>query len=258
MMFNNHEDSDYESQQLSQLPIKQAKMAGRRRSSLMLDYQLVHQEDRPVDPVDIDEEGLATLSPAGMYEEELTQEQIFEQLQQNIQSISNQAPVSMPRGLVGYDHPALYSAAYATQYYNAFYGQGQPVQPVPMTARAAHAPAASRVSPAAATVTDSLVRFRANQASQSTDRHQKRKESHNAVERRRRDHINEMIQRLTGLVAAAGEESARLSKGEVLQRSAELIECLQRDNEILMTRVLQHEPDFQLPEAPEYSYSEDS
>lgn len=58
----------------------------------------------------------------------------------------------------------------------------------------------------------------------------KRRESHNAVERRRRDHINEMIQKLNSLISTSEEcldEGMKSNKGEILARTVDYITSLQ-------------------------------
>jgi len=71
-----------------------------------------------------------------------------------------------------------------------------------------------------------------NSVIQLLERQKRRKENHNAVERRRRDHINEMIQKLAQLVESdKGEgrmEEVKLNKGEVLERAVEQIVRLTR------------------------------
>lgn len=110
-----------------------------------------------------------------------------------------------------------------------------------------------QAGPLSASLTDSLFQFRAiNPMAQEqlVDRQKKRKENHNAVERRRRDHINEMIQRLSGLVEpeASPEERSRLNKGDILQRSVELIERLTRLNRCLSSRMEELSPGFVIQE----------
>ncbi|EMR08276.1 hypothetical protein PNEG_03441 [Pneumocystis murina B123] len=74
------------------------------------------------------------------------------------------------------------------------------------------------------------------------EKYRKRRESHNAVERRRRDNINEKIQELASLVSKnpfkdkiklnmdsgdKGYSDFKLNKGEILQQSVNYIQCLQ-------------------------------
>jgi len=87
-------------------------------------------------------------------------------------------------------------------------------------------------------------------ADQIMEKQKKRKESHNAVERRRRDHINEMIQQLGSLVEdASGSEAGRLNKGEILQRAVEKIRHLERIVRLQKNRLAVVDPNFQLDEA---------
>lgn len=97
----------------------------------------------------------------------------------------------------------------------------------------------------------SIFQFRTSNpasAEQIVEKQKKRKESHNAVERRRRDHINEMIQQLGGLVEECEGEAGRLNKGEILQRSVERIRILQRIVEAQRERLAQLDPGFVLPD----------
>jgi len=97
----------------------------------------------------------------------------------------------------------------------------------------------------------SLFQFRTGQPSsteQIVEKQKKRKESHNAVERRRRDHINEMIHQLGLLVDEGDGESARLNKGEILQKAVERIRMLERIAEIQATHLGVVDPTFTLPE----------
>lgn len=88
--------------------------------------------------------------------------------------------------------------------------------------------------------------FQTTNPEQLEDKQKKRKESHNAVERRRRDHINEMIQKLAAQVApkSSSEERSRLNKGEVLEKSVKLIENLSRIVQIQKSRLLEIDPTF--------------
>lgn len=105
----------------------------------------------------------------------------------------------------------------------------------------------------AAELNGSLFQFRTTNpasADQIIEKQKKRKESHNAVERRRRDHINEMIQQLGALVEDAnGSEAGRLNKGEILQRAVEKIRLLERTVRLQKNRLAAVDPSFQLDEA---------
>ena len=108
---------------------------------------------------------------------------------------------------------------------------------------------ASTISHLSSSLNESIFQFKASNPvtpEQLEDRQKKRKESHNAVERRRRDHINEMIQRLGSLVAprSTSEERSRLNKGEVLEKSVKLIETLSRVVEAQKNRLLEIDPTF--------------
>jgi hypothetical protein len=110
---------------------------------------------------------------------------------------------------------------------------------------------AATVSHLNAGLNESIFQFRASNPvtpEQLEDRQKKRKESHNAVERRRRDHINEMIQRLGSLVApsSTSEERNRMNKGEVLEKSVKLIETLSRVVEAQKNRLLEIDPTFSI------------
>lgn len=57
-----------------------------------------------------------------------------------------------------------------------------------------------------------------------TEKRRRRRESHNAVERRRRDHINEKIQELSSLLPEfAGDAQNKPNKGTVLKRSVDYL-----------------------------------
>jgi hypothetical protein len=60
------------------------------------------------------------------------------------------------------------------------------------------------------------------------EKRRRRRESHNAVERRRRDHINEKIQELSSLLPQfASDAQNKPNKGTVLRRSVEYIRHMQ-------------------------------
>ena len=60
------------------------------------------------------------------------------------------------------------------------------------------------------------------------EKRRKRRESHNAVERRRRDHMNEMIQELSNMMPEYPEDSkTKPHKGVILKRSVDYIRNLQ-------------------------------
>ncbi|KAL0075426.1 Myc-type, basic helix-loop-helix domain-containing protein [Phycomyces blakesleeanus] len=62
------------------------------------------------------------------------------------------------------------------------------------------------------------------------DKRRRRRESHNAVERRRRDNINDRIQELGTLLPDLEEDGInRLNKGTILRKSVDQIKQLQRD-----------------------------
>ncbi|KAI7869175.1 helix-loop-helix DNA-binding domain-containing protein [Spinellus fusiger] len=62
------------------------------------------------------------------------------------------------------------------------------------------------------------------------EKRRRRRESHNAVERRRRDNINDRIQELGKLLPHLEEEGVnRLNKGTILRKSVDQIKQLQRD-----------------------------
>lgn len=78
------------------------------------------------------------------------------------------------------------------------------------------------------------------------EKRRKRRESHNAVERRRRDNINERIHELAGMVPPSPQEmedggdnvaDGKLHKGLVLKRSIDYIRALQQENERLRTQL---------------------
>ena len=60
------------------------------------------------------------------------------------------------------------------------------------------------------------------------EKRRRRRESHNAVERRRRDHINEKIQELSGLLPEfASDAQNKPNKGVILKRSVDYIRHMQ-------------------------------
>jgi hypothetical protein len=60
------------------------------------------------------------------------------------------------------------------------------------------------------------------------EKRRRRRESHNAVERRRRDHINEKIQELSTLLPEfAGDAQNKPNKGTVLKRSVDYLRHMQ-------------------------------
>lgn len=73
------------------------------------------------------------------------------------------------------------------------------------------------------------------------EKRRRRRESHNAVERRRRDNINDRIQELGTLLPESMtlEEGgiARLNKGSILKKSVEQIKQLQKDLQDYQQRV---------------------
>ncbi len=103
----------------------------------------------------------------------------------------------------------------------------------------------------AANLNNSMFQFRATNpasAEQIIEKQKKRKESHNAVERRRRDHINEMIHQL-GLIVDDGDgESIRLNKGEILQRAVERIRFLEQVVQVQRDHLAIVDPTFELPQ----------
>jgi len=68
------------------------------------------------------------------------------------------------------------------------------------------------------------------------ERQRKRRESHNAVERRRRDNINDRIQEL-GLLVPDCQNDQKPHKGLILKKTTDYIRHLQRSNQELMQRV---------------------
>jgi microphthalmia-associated transcription factor len=83
---------------------------------------------------------------------------------------------------------------------------------------------------------------------QIVEKQKKRKESHNAVERRRRDHINEMIHQLGCLVEDGEGEAGRMNKGEILQKAVERIHVLEKAVELQGARLALVDPTYKLPE----------
>lgn len=65
-------------------------------------------------------------------------------------------------------------------------------------------------------------------SSRDTEKRRKRRESHNQVERRRRDHINDRIQELSSLLPAfPADMNNKPNKGTILRRSVEYVRHLQ-------------------------------
>lgn len=96
----------------------------------------------------------------------------------------------------------------------------------------------------------SLFQFRAHHpasAEQFVEKQKKRKESHNMVERRRRDHINEMIKELGCLVDEGDGESLRMNKGEILERAVERLRYLEQVVRHQRQHLAQVDPVYQLP-----------
>jgi hypothetical protein len=74
------------------------------------------------------------------------------------------------------------------------------------------------------------------------EKRRKRRESHNAVERRRRDHINEKIQELSSLLPEfASDQQNKPNKGTILKRSVEYIRHMQMFAARQMDRTLELE-----------------
>lgn len=97
----------------------------------------------------------------------------------------------------------------------------------------------------------SIFQFRAQHpasAEQFVEKQKKRKESHNMVERRRRDHINEMIKELGCLVDEGDGESVRMNKGEILQRSVERLRYLDQVIHHQRQHLALVDPTYQLPQ----------
>jgi hypothetical protein len=72
------------------------------------------------------------------------------------------------------------------------------------------------------------------------EKQRRRRESHNQVERRRRDHINEKIQELSLIIpdcAGAADSAGRIQKGVVLQKSVDYIRALQQNQQMLLERL---------------------
>lgn len=77
---------------------------------------------------------------------------------------------------------------------------------------------------------------------EAIEKRRKRRESHNAVERRRRDHINEKIQELSALLPEfASDATNKPNKGVVLRRSVEYIRHMQLFAARQMDRTLELE-----------------
>ena len=74
------------------------------------------------------------------------------------------------------------------------------------------------------------------------EKRRKRRESHNAVERRRRDHINEKIVELSSLLPEYAQDAAnKPNKGTILKRSVEYIRHMQLFAARQMDRTLELE-----------------
>jgi hypothetical protein len=74
------------------------------------------------------------------------------------------------------------------------------------------------------------------------EKRRKRRESHNAVERRRRDHINEKISELSVLLPEFAQDSTnKPNKGVVLRRSVDYIRHMQLFAARQMDRTLELE-----------------
>lgn len=74
------------------------------------------------------------------------------------------------------------------------------------------------------------------------EKRRRRRESHNAVERRRRDNINDRIQDLSILVPEIqSDTSNRLNKGVILKKTTDYIRKLQGVNSDLTARVQEME-----------------
>ncbi|CAO3659448.1 unnamed protein product [Rhizopus stolonifer] len=71
-----------------------------------------------------------------------------------------------------------------------------------------------------------------------------RRESHNAVERKRRDNINDRIQELGTLLPKTAENN-KISKGTILRKSIEQIRQLQSDAHIYRQKIQELEAVFQ-------------
>lgn len=76
------------------------------------------------------------------------------------------------------------------------------------------------------------------------EKQRKRRESHNAVERRRRDNINERIAELGQIVPDAQSDSGKPQKGIILKKTTDYIRHLQRMNSDLVSRVKELEKEL--------------
>ena len=74
----------------------------------------------------------------------------------------------------------------------------------------------------------------------------RRRQIHNAVERKRRDHINEMIQKLNQLISEYPPESepTKSNKGEILSKTVEYIMKMQSDLNEAINFIRTHHPDW--------------
>ena len=72
----------------------------------------------------------------------------------------------------------------------------------------------------------------------------RRRESHNAVERKRRDHINEMIQKLNQLISdnSLEIEPSKSNKGEILSKTVEYIMKMQSNLSEAMNFIRTYHP----------------
>ena len=73
------------------------------------------------------------------------------------------------------------------------------------------------------------------------EKQRKRREKHNAVERKRRDNINERIQELGLVIPDCANEPENTHKGVILRKAIDYIRELQGDNEILKKRLAELE-----------------
>ncbi|KAF7726271.1 Transcription factor E3 [Apophysomyces ossiformis] len=70
------------------------------------------------------------------------------------------------------------------------------------------------------------------------EKRRRRRESHNAVERRRRDNINDRIQELGTLLPEPADDGInRLNKGTILRKSVEQIKQLQSERNQYQQRI---------------------
>lgn len=140
------------------------------------------------------------------------------------------------------------------------YGQGSPDTGFPPSLLSQHlfaghpqyqSEVAESPSNAPAGLSGSLFQFRAQHPAsteQFVEKQKKRKESHNMVERRRRDHINEMIKELGCLVDEGDGESVRMNKGEILQRSVERLRYLEQVIHHQRQHLALVDPAYELPQ----------